>query len=118
MKLRNKHTLKICVAAAMLAISSCILAGCSSTPSSSSQTAQTMNQEEKVFHYGTTAYTYDNGIDPHVGYAGWSTIRYGVGETLFRFTESMELEPWLAAGYEQLDDYTMKILLRDDVTIS
>ena len=28
----------------------------------------------------------------------------------------MELEPWLAAGYEQLDDYTMKILLRDDVT--
>ena len=116
MKLRNKHTLKICVAAAMLAISSCILAGCSSTPSSSSQTAQTMNQEEKVFHYGTTAYSYDNGIDPHVGYAGWSTIRYGVGETLFRFTESMELEPWLATGYEQLDDYTMKISLRDDVT--
>ena len=62
MKLRNKHTLKICVAAAMLAISSCILAGCSSTPSSSSQTAQTMNQEEKVFHYGTTAYTYDKMV--------------------------------------------------------
>ena len=48
MKLRNKHTLKICVAAAMLAISSCILAGCSSTPSSSSQTAQTMNQGKGI----------------------------------------------------------------------
>ena len=40
MKLRNKHTLKICAAVAMLAIGSCILAGCSSTPSSSSQTVQ------------------------------------------------------------------------------
>ncbi|MFQ9792982.1 MAG: hypothetical protein ACLRX7_06905 [Acutalibacteraceae bacterium] len=49
MKLRNKHTLKICAAVAMLAIGSCILAGCSSTPSSSSQTVQTMNQDEKVF---------------------------------------------------------------------
>ena len=116
MKLRNKHTLKICAAVAMLAIGSCILAGCSSTPSSSSQTVQTMNQDEKVFRYGVTAYTYENGIDPHVGYAGWSAIRYGIGETLFRFTNNMELEPWLATGYEQLDDYTVKISLRDDVT--
>ena len=60
MKLRNKHTLKICAAVAMLAIGSCILAGCSSTPSSSSQTVQTMNQDEKVFRYGVTAYTYEN----------------------------------------------------------
>ena len=47
---------------------------------------------------------------------GWSAIRYGIGETLFRFTNNMELEPWLATGYEQLDDYTVKISLRDDVT--
>ncbi len=39
---------------------------------------------KKVFRYGVTAYTYENGIDPHVGYAGWSAIRYGIGETLFR----------------------------------
>lgn len=116
MKLRNKYTWKICAAAAMLAISSCILAGCSSATSPNSQTVQTMNQDEKVFRYGVTSYTYENGIDPHVGYAGWSAIRYGIGETLFRFTNNMELEPWLATGYEQLDDYTMKISLRDDVT--
>ena len=109
MKLRNKYTWKICAAAAILAISSCILAGCSSAPSPNSQTVQTMNQDEKVFRYGVTSYTYENGIDPHVGYAGWSAIRYGIGETLFRFTNNMELEPWLATGYEQLDDYTMKI---------
>src|SRR5699024_2538518 len=54
----------------------------------------------------------------HENYSGWSTIRYGVGETLFKFNESLELEPWLATGYEQIDDYTVKISLRDDVTFS
>ena len=29
------------------------------------------------------------------GYSGgWACIRYGVGETLFRFNDAMELEPW------------------------
>lgn len=76
---------------------------------------------EKTFRYGTMAYGAamgNVGLNPHDGYSGWSTLRYGVGETLFRFTESMELEPWLASRYEQLDDNTIQINLRDDVTFS
>ena len=67
---------------------------------------------ESVFRYGTTAYgvAMENaGMDPHESYKGWSTLRYGVGETLFRFNEAMQPQPWLATGYEFLDDHTVKI---------
>lgn len=77
--------------------------------------------QEKVFNYGTTAYGPEMGnagLNPHSDYVGWSTVRYGVGETLFKFNESMEIEPWLATDYEQVDEYTVKINLRDDVTFS
>lgn len=77
--------------------------------------------KEKTFTYGTMAYgpAMENvGTNPHDTYVGWSTLRYGVGETLFRFTESMEIEPWLAKDYEQVDDYTVKINLKDNITFS
>lgn len=76
------------------------------------------NTGEKVFIYGTTAYGVemsDTGLNPHENYSGWSCVRYGVGETLFRFNENMELEPWLAEGYEQIDDYTVKISLKEGI---
>lgn len=81
----------------------------------------TSSNQEKVFNYGTTAYGPEMGnagLNPHDNYSGWSTVRYGVGETLFKFSESMELEPWLATDYEQVDEYTVKINLRDDVYFS
>jgi peptide/nickel transport system substrate-binding protein len=77
--------------------------------------------QDKTFTYGTVAYGTFNanvGTNPHDTYVGWSTLRYGVGETLFRFNDKMELEPWLAKDYEQLDDYTVKINLRDDICFS
>lgn len=76
---------------------------------------------EKKFVYGTIAYSPSMGTvgtNPHDAYVGWSTLRYGIGETLFRFSQDMKLEPWLAKSYEQVDDYTVKIVLRDDVTFS
>ena len=57
----------------------------------------------------------DEGLNPHHNYSGWSAVRYGVGETLFKFSDSMEPEPWLATGYEFVDDVTVKITLREDV---
>lgn len=91
-----------------------MLTGCGSATSGKSAA-------EKVFNYGTTAYGVamgNAGLNPHEGYSGWSTVRYGVGETLFKFNESMELEPWLAKDFEQIDEYTVKINLRDDVNFS
>ena len=76
---------------------------------------------EKVFRYGTTAYgiAMENaGMDAHESYQGWSAIRYGVGETLFKFDAAMQPQPWLATNYEFIDDYTVRITLRDDVYFS
>lgn len=100
---------------AAVIISALLLNGCGS--SSPAKTAG----EPSVFRYGTTAYgiAMENaGMDPHDSYNGWSTLRYGVGETLFRFNDAMQPQPWLATGYEFLDEHTVKITLRDDVKFS
>ena len=33
------------------------------------------------------------------------------GETLFKYNDNMEVEPWLATDYEFVDDTTVKITL-------
>ena len=77
--------------------------------------------EGTTFVYGTTGYSEemgDAGLNPHDNYSGWSCLRYGVGETLFKYNDNMEVEPWLATDYEFTDDNTVKITLRDDVKFS
>lgn len=98
------------------------LAGCSKNSGDSAKkpVGETSTQE-KVFNYGTTAYGVEMGnvgLNPHEDYSGWSAVRYGVGETLFKFNEHMEVEPWLADSYEKVDDYTVKIVLKEGVTFS
>lgn len=95
-------------------LSAGLLVGCSSSSDEGGS-----SDGEKTFTYGTSAYnSSEPGINPHKGYSGWPAIRYGVAETLFKFNEKMELEPWLATDYKIEDDYTMKINLRDDVNFS
>ena len=104
-----------------LLMAGCIFASMLTGCGNNSEKTNIDKVNEKVFTYGTTAYGPEMGnagLNPHDNYSGWSTVRYGVGETLFKFNESMELEPWLATGYEKIDDNTMKINLRDDVYFS
>lgn len=77
--------------------------------------------DAKTFTYGTMAYGVameNTGTNPHDSYSGWSTLRYGIGETLFKFNEHMELEPWLADSFEQVDDFTVRIKINDAATFS
>ena len=74
-----------------------------------------------TFTYGTTGYGLemdDTGLNPHSNYSGWSCVRYGVGEALFKFSDAMEPQPWLAESYEFVDDTTLRIQLRDGVSFS
>ena len=74
------------------------------------------NVTQKEFTFGTLEYSEENeSLNPHKDYAGWYTVRYGVGETLFKFNDNMEIEPWLAEKYERLDDYSIKIYLKDNI---
>ena len=82
---------------------------------------KTTSTDEKTFTYGTMAYGVameNTGTNPHESYSGWSTLRYGIGETLFKFNEHMELESWLAESFEQVDDFTVKIKINDAATFS
>ncbi|MBF7096244.1 ABC transporter substrate-binding protein [Alkalibacter mobilis] len=55
-------------------------------------------------------------IDPANGYSGWFTLRYGVGETLFKLDDSMKPQPWLADGYELIDDNTWEIVIKEGIS--
>ena len=74
--------------------------------------------DKKTMVIGDTTFNSENWeetVDPHRTYNGWACIRYGIGETLVHYTDSMELEPWLAKSWENDGDLTWTITLRDDV---
>ena len=81
------------------------LCGCSNTQ----KTNKTLNAA--MFWISTS-------LDPANNYDGWVLSRIGVGETLFKLNENYEVENGLVKDYEQVDDTTWKMTLRDDVTFS
>lgn len=121
-----------------LTVAAGLLTGCGGSSSGGSGDAQTSQGEsgagnsgadsggetssgEKVFYFGDTTFNAENdesNVNPHNGYAGWACIRYGVGETLFKYSDSMELEPWLAEEYENVDENTWTITLKDGITFT
>ena len=81
----------------------------------------TLAADKKTFVFGDTTFNAENeeaDINPQNTYAGWACIRYGVGETLFRYSDAMEIEPWIAKEYENIDELTWKITLNDGVVFS
>ena len=104
-----------CILTACL-LTVCLLSGCGSPEQGTAESTG-----EKVFYYGDTTFNAENDekdVNPHNGYSGWACIRYGIGETLFKYSDSMELEPWLATGYELVDENTWVVTLRDGVTFT
>lgn len=99
-----KKTLTIVL---IVAFGAMLLAGCG-------KNAQTENTGPKKLVFGTTVPT--ASIDPANGYSGWFTMRYGVGETLFKLDQAMQPVGWLAKSYELVDKTTWKIVLNDKVT--
>ena len=58
------------------------------------------------------------GVNPQEGYSGWACLRYGVGETLFRFDEEMRAQPWLAVGLKARDPLSWELELRPGISFS
>lgn len=116
-KARLLTLVALTLCAFMLAAS---LAGCA--PSDSSDLAKgTSDEEGKTLVYGTTGYGVqmdDAGLNPHENYSGWSAVRYGVAETLFKFSDEMTPEPWLATSYAFTDQTHCTITLQDNVTFT
>ncbi len=97
-----------------------VMTGCGAA-NEESKKDENADTGKKVLTFGDTTFNAENeeaNINPHDTYCGWPCVRYGVGETLFKFSENMELEPWVAESYENIDDNTWKITIKDGVTFS
>ena len=73
--------------ALMLSLCLLILVGCSAKEGAA-------EENKTKFILGDTTFNAENeepDLNPHNAYAGWACIRYGVGETLFRYSDSMEI---------------------------
>ena len=123
----KKRTGKILTLLLSLTMVAGVIAGCGSEKADSTsgtQTEVTTSADaagKKTFVFGDTTFNAENeesNIDPHSAYCGWACIRYGVGETLMKINDSMQLEPWIAEGYELVNDLTWKITLKDGVCFS
>jgi peptide/nickel transport system substrate-binding protein len=68
----------------------------------------------KELKYGTTFYY--TSLDPAVDWSGWFTLTMGLTETLFKFDEQMQPVPWLAQSYENIDENTWKVTIKDNIT--
>jgi peptide/nickel transport system substrate-binding protein len=113
---RKRRRVAGVVATALVAVLTLVaLAGCSDSSKSGEDGSKTLV-------YGTTSTwsteNEDHGFDPHSSYCGWTTIRLGVGETLFKFDDNMQIQPWIASGYEFTDDTTCVVTIKDNVTFS
>lgn len=103
-----------------------LLAGCGGNEdagdsASGSNTETSVNSKEKTFVFGDTTFNAENeeaDVNPHNTYAGWACMRYGIGETLFKIDDSMELTPWVAESWELVDENTWIIKLKDGVCFS
>lgn len=83
--------------------------------------AASADSGKKTFVFGDTTFNAENeeaDVNPHSTYAGWGCVRYGIGETLFRISQSMELEPWIAKSWELTDENIWTITLKDGVHFS
>lgn len=86
-----------------------------------SQSTIAQADSRKTMVIGDTTFNSENWeetVDPHRTYNGWACIRYGIGETLVHYTDTMELESWLATSWENDGNCTWIITLQDNITFS
>ncbi len=67
-------------------------------------------------HMNAALYWFGTSLDPATEYDGWTTSRAGITETLTTVNENYELVGQLADSWEQTDDTTWKLHIRDGVT--
>jgi len=108
-----------------VAIIGTLLLGACGAPQKSAQSkdesAVSKEDTVKSLVYGTSSYGVgmsDAGLNPHEDYSGWSLVRYGVGETLFKLNDKLELTPWLADSYKFIDDNTLEVKIKDNINFS
>lgn len=121
MAMKHKKMAKLGAVLLAAALTLGLVTGCGSSGTQKGSSAKAENTSVKVFTYGDTTFNAENDesdVNPHRGYSGWACIRYGIGETLVKYSDNMEVQPWLAKEWENVDELTWKITLQDNVKFS
>ena len=84
-----KRLIKTILIAATLTMSAC-------TPIQ--KTDEAVNRTIRI---GTEQFT--ASLDSAIEWNGWFTVRYGIGETLFKVEDDMQIQPWLVSNAENID---------------
>ena len=84
--------------------------GCGSTNSGDDS-----SKEKSLVFADTQSCT---NLNPFESWNGWYVSRYGIGETLFKLNEKMEAEAFLVKSYENKDDKTWVLEIKDEVKFS
>ena len=96
-----------------------LIAGCSGKSGGGSMPSGGSTTATKTLNFGLEAFS-DGIINPmNQTNTAWNCMRYGVGECLFKFSDSMVAEPWLAESVSHSDDYTVwTITIRSGIKFS
>ena len=107
-----RKTKKLLSAALSVALCAGMLAGCGNKETGNekengteTKTETTTETGKKTMVIGDTTFNSsneENNVNPHDAYSGWACIRYGIGETLVKYSDTMEVEPWLAKEWENV----------------
>lgn len=106
----NKKKLWKSISAGLCGImAAMVIAGCGGGSSSSA--------DKGILKVGVTNFA--DTLEPTQNYFGWVVMRYGLGETLAKFDEQMNVEPWLAEKWEVSEDrLSWTFTIRDNVKFS
>lgn len=82
----------------------------------SAQSAETAEASGEAKHLNAALFWFGGSLDPHKDWDGWTTCRAGMTETLVTVDENYEIQPLLAESWEQTDDCTWVMHIREGVT--
>lgn len=106
----------LCLALALCMLLS-VLAGCGSsdTPDTTGPAASGETNDESK-HLNAASHMVGTSLDAAVSYQGWTLTRSGIGETLVKLNDDVELEACVADSWEWVDEYSLKLHIREGVT--
>lgn len=119
----KKKFLATCMA---LALSLSLAGGCGKKEAPAPETPVEPKAEEPAApvaetpaaekHINAGLYWFGTNLDPIVEYNGWTVCRAGIGETLVKINEDLELVGQIADSWEMVDENTWKFHIREGVT--
>ena len=98
----------------MTLVITALLAGCGSGSGNEGSTGEQAAAQDG--HINAALYWFGTSLDPATEYDGWTTCRAGLTETLVTVDKNYEIQPLLAESWEQKDDVTWVMHIRDGVT--